>query len=621
MAPLPPGRFLVLDKGGRGAFGEVLRGWDREAGAPVAIKRLHDYLGYQAAIEKFAQEARLLARVASENVVRYVAHGLDEEGRACLVLEWLEGEDLEARRRRGPFERGVAMDIVRQAAWGLAALHMQGIVHRDVKPANLFLVGDERGEMRVKVLDLGIARGDERDEGDGAVGTPFYMSPEQARGERTISPASDVFSLGVLLFELLAGQKPYTGADPLVLLAKITLQDPPRLAEAWRGAPRALDELVARAMAKDPARRLPSGREMALALEALPDFRGRFSMIPPDPASVPISSAPFVGAAVEQRVVSALFGKVGPGGDVESAKEVFAQIAAELGGIAHPLLGPNMVAVFGGARTQGDEARRAARAALAAARALGEVRLSLATGRALARGSGIAGEILERGARELEDPRPGAGGQAIAIDAATARLVGDAFVVVEEGDRRSLSALFGPDHAAPARTLLGKPAPCLGREAELAALEAAFSACVAEGRARAAVVLAPAGMGKSRLRQELMMRIGARCALRLLGRSDSLTAGAPFGLLGDALRRHTGLLDREPLPAQQLRLTCVLGRHLPPERSVGIPERLGEIAGVPFEANAAGVRDAMVTGDLTRAAWEEWLAAECPTAWRGWPRC
>ncbi len=198
------------------------------------------------AIERFSREARLLARVSGEHVVRYVAHGVDAKGTPCLVVEWLDGEDLAARQRADPLSGAVLLDVARQIALGLDALHAEGIVHRDVKPSNVFLVPRAGETPCAKLIDLGVARA--RAEStlttDGiAIGTPYYMSPEQARGDENITPASDLFSLGVLLFELASGTRPFRGDDLFAVLAKIVLAETPRLRDV---APSIPPEMVQR---------------------------------------------------------------------------------------------------------------------------------------------------------------------------------------------------------------------------------------------------------------------------------------------------------------------------------------------------------------------------------------
>ncbi len=175
------GRFelaAVVETGGMGA---ILRAHDRLTGEPVAVKILRP--GMRSEIDRFLQEARTLAAFAHPAIVRYVAHGLTPEGDPYLVMEWLEGEDLARRLARLALGAGEAIAIVQRAAEALAEAHAAGIVHRDVKPANIFLVGGD--PRRVKVLDFGIARLPRAGVGltrPGAIlGTAGYMAPEQIR--------------------------------------------------------------------------------------------------------------------------------------------------------------------------------------------------------------------------------------------------------------------------------------------------------------------------------------------------------------------------------------------------------------------------------------------------------
>src|SRR5689334_16192333 len=186
-------RFSLEERVGRGAWGDVHRATDRSTGQPVAVKRLLAHHEDPLAHDRFRREARLLARVASQHVVGYVADGIDRDGRPWLAVEWLIGEDLAQRQRRRPLEPADAIEASRQTALGLAALHDAGIVHRDVKPSNVFVV-ESAGRMLVKLIDLGVARGTLEPTLTTvgvAIGTPFYMSPEQARGDERIGPASD----------------------------------------------------------------------------------------------------------------------------------------------------------------------------------------------------------------------------------------------------------------------------------------------------------------------------------------------------------------------------------------------------------------------------------------------
>ncbi len=267
-------RFSLEEKVGRGAFGEVFRARDLETGAAVAVKRLHPGLDDDAALDRFRREARLLSLLDDPHVVRYVDHGEDDEGRLYLAVEWLDGEDLGRRQERKRLSFPEVIEAARQSALGLHALHEAGIVHRDVKPANLFLVQGEGGALRIKLIDLGVARafGESTLTGGAmAMGTPFYMSPEQARGRERVTARSDLFSLGAVIFELCTGRRPYSGEHLFAVLAKIVLQEPPRLRDALPGVHPRLSALVLRAMSKSPADRFASAREMAEALAALPN--------------------------------------------------------------------------------------------------------------------------------------------------------------------------------------------------------------------------------------------------------------------------------------------------------------------------------------------------------------
>jgi eukaryotic-like serine/threonine-protein kinase len=260
---------------GEGAFGRVYRGRDRRLARPVAVKVIKpwwtedpDWVG------SFEREVQLLARVSDPGIVQIFDVGHADEG-LYYVSELVDGENLASRLRRGPLPPWEACGVAAQLCRALSHAHAQRIVHRDVKPANIML--SSRG--RVKVGDFGVARLAEGST-DGAaatiVGTPRYMAPEQGRGRPT-TPATDIYSVGVVLYEMLAGCPPFTG-DSAVELALRHLQDaPPPL--SVRLAP-ALTQIVDRALAKDPADRYADGAEMADALvqarrQAASDQRNR----------------------------------------------------------------------------------------------------------------------------------------------------------------------------------------------------------------------------------------------------------------------------------------------------------------------------------------------------------
>jgi serine/threonine protein kinase/tetratricopeptide (TPR) repeat protein len=597
-------RFVLEARVGRGASGDVHRALDRETGRPVAVKRLLPNREDENALDRFRREAWLLAQINDPHVVRYVAHGVDGEGRPCLVVEWLEGEDLSRRQKRQRLTAAEALDVARQVAAGLAALHDAGIVHRDVKPANIFLVKDGEGGLCAKLIDLGIARtaGESTLTAVGmAVGTPAYMSPEQVRGDERITARADQFSLGVVLFELLAGRRPFTGEDQFAVLAKIVLTEAPRLRELVPAAPPAAEEVLDRLLRKDPIERFPSARVLEEALLGIPSWDAAAAEPAADASDDTPTARPSaaLSATFEQRVITALFAGLAPHAG-EAERRVFASIAEDQGGACHGTLGRRVIAVFGGARSTGDEAMRAARTALTAAERLPGIQLAIATGRALAGVTGLSGDLIERGARVLEQP-----GSGIRLDEATARLLADHFVV----DGRQLTGVR-PAAAAP-RTLVGKPTPLVGRDRELATLTSAFAECVSEPVARAVVVSGPAGIGKSRLRYELLAHIGRQEPKPevLLARGSPIAVDSAFGLLAPAVRRFAGILDGEPAADQWKKLGARVGRRI----AAGAAARIGELCSLPpVDAAAPQIRrDAMLSGDLMRAAFIEWLEAEC----------
>ncbi|HTM22864.1 MAG TPA: serine/threonine-protein kinase, partial [Kofleriaceae bacterium] len=224
---------------------------DRISGGVVALKVMHT--GDDWRIEHFEREAALLAGLDHPGIVRHVAHGRAGDGQLYLVMEWLEGQTLAERLRRGPLPASDTVELAAQVAEALGAAHAAGVVHRDIKPSNLFLCGD--GVDRVKILDFGVARfgaGQARTLTGVTVGTPGYMAPEQARGARELDGRADLFSLGCVLYECLCGKPAFAGEHVMAVLAKILLAEIPSLAETVADVPPVVEELLARLLAKDP---------------------------------------------------------------------------------------------------------------------------------------------------------------------------------------------------------------------------------------------------------------------------------------------------------------------------------------------------------------------------------
>src|SRR5262249_37108041 len=251
-------------------MGVVYRAKDRTTGGAVALKILHDQAPASHR-ERLLREARVLAALTHPAFVRYLDFGHTDTGKPFLAMEWLDGEDLAARLRGGGVTAGDAILITTRVASALGVAHQRGVVHRDVKPSNLFLVGGDPG--RVKLLDFGIARiqaaADVMTRTGAPIGTPRYMAPEQARGARDVDARADVFSLGCVLFECLTGRPPFPGDGYAAVFAKILLEEAPTIGAFRDDLPPALEDLVARMLAKDPHARPRDGAAVATELEAV----------------------------------------------------------------------------------------------------------------------------------------------------------------------------------------------------------------------------------------------------------------------------------------------------------------------------------------------------------------
>jgi tRNA A-37 threonylcarbamoyl transferase component Bud32 len=247
-------------------------------GRRAALKVLHAELSARPDIvTRFFNEARAATAISDPGIVQVFDFGHHTDGSAYIVMELLEGEPLGKRLERlGRLPIGDALRVVRQVASSLGAAHVRGIVHRDLKPENVFLVRDPEvpGGERAKILDFGIAKLANDSAGiktqtSAVIGTPTYMSPEQCRGAGHVDQRSDVYSLGCVLFTLIAGTPPFLAEGGGELIAMHLREPPPRLSSRAIGVPPAIDEVVARCLEKDPDRRYPSGTDLANALGAL----------------------------------------------------------------------------------------------------------------------------------------------------------------------------------------------------------------------------------------------------------------------------------------------------------------------------------------------------------------
>lgn len=300
------GNYRLLDLLGRGGMGTVLKAEHVVLGHIVAIKVMaRRLLDSPSHVARFHREIQAVAAIDHPHVVR----ALDAESVGdthFLVMEYVEGTDLGSIvERRGRLGVGEACEFVRQAAEGLAAAHRGGLVHRDLKPANLILTWTADDQPLVKILDMGLARFASEDEKDGSLtktgqmmGTPDYMSPEQAWDTKAVDIRGDIYSLGCTLFRFLNGKPPFRGENPFQTLMIRTTLEAPSLKSLDPDIPAALDSIVAKMLRRDPAQRYQDPREVATDLAAFSNPPSRFDV--EQTASVEPATALTLSDAAEQ---------------------------------------------------------------------------------------------------------------------------------------------------------------------------------------------------------------------------------------------------------------------------------------------------------------------------------
>jgi len=303
------GPYEIVAGIGAGGMGEVYRARDTRLNRDVAIKVLPGHLAEDPqALARFESEAKAVAALSHPNIL--VLHDIGSvDSTKFAVTELLEGETLRERLSRGPVPWRKAAEYGAAIAQGLAAAHSRGIVHQDIKPGNIFLTSDGR----VKILDFGLAqvRSAPSESDDTAplteasqtvLGTIGYMSPEQVRGERA-QAASDIFSLGCVLYEMVTGRRAFSGGSATEIMAAVLKEDPPAVADSGKASSPELNRVIERCLAKAPAQRFHSAEDLAFALASLSTSSGQ-----PDRALAAARKPVVLGASVLLLLVLAAAG-------------------------------------------------------------------------------------------------------------------------------------------------------------------------------------------------------------------------------------------------------------------------------------------------------------------------
>ncbi len=598
-------RFEIEELIQSGGMGDVYRARDRQMDGPVAVKTLRSG---SASRERFAREAARLAEFQHPGIPRYIAHDLVGAGIPYLVMEWLDGVELSTYLRAASIGLRSGVNLVKRVAEVLAYAHHLGLIHRDIHPNNLFLVGADPEDVRV--LDFGVARLDSSEPpltAEGAqIGTPGYMAPEQIEGRGDVGPAADVFSLGCVLHEVITGQRAFYAPTVRELLARMVADHPPRPSELRSDVPPELDYLVASMLEKDPGRRPQDAAEVLLRLKALPRLDDR----------PPVQEEPQAPASVEQQVTSLILLRKEGAGTLERA----ARAAEPHRMRAHEATDDTIVIATYGHGTAGDHATQAARCALAVQKATRATRMALSTGLSQQVGGALSGRAFDSALVSLllKDGASGEavpGGAAIWLDENTAALLDSRFEVrgVEQGYLlRGMRETYEP-----ARTVLGKKTRCVGRKRELTMLSATLEQSFQDGTSTSVLVTGPPGIGKTRLASEitLVARRSVAGVQVLRGGAESMTAGVPFGALSKALSRICRMRDTEPDSIRRGKLAAHLKPLLEESNYARVTEFLQELLGIsteraPSPQVEAARRDAVLKGDQIQRAVMDWIRAE-----------
>lgn len=603
-------RFEIVREAGRGGMGAVYLARDRAREELVALKIL---LGDIEGTERFARESQTLASLGHPGIVRYVAHGP-----TWLAMEWLEGESLSERLRRGPIEVPEATRIAHAAALALGAGHAAGVVHRDIKPGNLFLASNAEGPPRVKVVDFGIARAVRPDVRSltttGTVlGTPYYMAPEQARGSREIGAAADVWSLGAVLYEMLSGHRPFDHESVMAVLAAVLLEEPTALAEHCPEAGEALTSLVMRCLDKRPENRPADGTALADALGAL-DLSDRPGNVRPGGQALTGREQRVVFLVLSVHAASGSDATVSDAGwsrsQAAASPEGALRAVADAHGARVESLGDGaLLALVSDHGSPGDQAARAARLALAMHTEVPTAALVVGAGRAEVGLRLPVGDAVQR-ATELAEHARADPDSAVRVDPIAHGFLSGRFVL--DGDAhglRLLSAVPDGDSAT-----IRRDVPLFGRDRELSTLESLAREVIDEPVARAALITGPPGIGKSRLLAELERKLradGEHLVLALRG--EPLRERSPHALAALVVRRAAEIEDGESLDVRRAKIAALVARTVaPPERPRTVAF-LGEITRTPVDDDDPALRaaraDAFLRGDLVEQAFSTWLTS------------
>ncbi|MEE8595556.1 MAG: tetratricopeptide repeat protein, partial [Gemmatimonadota bacterium] len=578
--------YEVGERIGGGGMGIVHRARDTRLDRTVALKFLPAHLNAdRTARSRFLVEAQAAAALDHPHICTIHEIGTAPDGRLFISMPCYEGETVRAKIERGPLDVEEAVELSLQVARGLAKAHEVGVIHRDIKPANVMVTTDGIA----KIVDFGLAKlsGVELTKTGLAMGTVAYMSPEQALGS-DVTARTDLWSLGVMLYEMLAGGRPFTGENSVAMLHAILKREPDPIGQRRSGLSPELESLVHSCLVKEAVDRCPAASELVERLGALQTSTGPLSRVPGE-AERAISPggerrrACIVVASIA--AYSELVERLSPS-DLDALTERIGQEAARVveteGGVVNSCSGDQVVSLFGVPRAHEDDVRRAVSAALAVQETLGELNIGAAEtwpSRQLELRTGIGSGLVVVQPESSPERRYRIAGPAVDAASRLSAHAGPGEVLISEDGQRAVEAFYETEAGEPLRSRGGterltphkvvgearkrtpfespdKLTAFVGREKEAATLTEACSAAM-DGEGRFVSVVGEAGTGKSRLLFEFKRRIDADGVRVLDGRCLEGAVKGSFVPFVDVLRARLGI-ERGSVPTADEILESVL---------------------------------------------------------------
>ena len=633
-------QYTVLEALGAGSMGLVHKARDGRLGRHVALKFLPPHLAAQPdAKQRFLLEARAAAALDHPNICTVHEIGLTEDGQPFIAMALYDAETLHARLARGALAVQDALAITLQVANGLTKAHEQGVIHRDVKPSNIMLLADGM----VKILDFGVARVADADAAldDGsAVGTAAYMSPEQSRGD-PVDFRTDVWSLGVVLYEMIAGTRPFTSDSTLALKHAVLTTEPLPARRLRANLPRAVDALLRKALNKVPEQRHTSMAQMAMELAACTDRRRAGAYTVSRKSAEPSVEGGQLSSGGERRRAAVLVSLLPDYASLVEhlappnledlmlrIRKVAADVAQRHGGLLNHAFGEEIVCLFGVPIGHEDDDLRAVRAAVELHARVRKVGTGITNGLSgpLQLQSGVDAGLLV--ARKLNDGRRryGVTGAAVQLACGLASAAARDTILLSPDCRRLVapfvrtiphqSFVYNAAPITPHR-VIGESGlqtrleaaeregltPYSGRRTELAVLEDHLALSRA-GQGQVILVAGEAGVGKSRLLHEFRARIDTSNVRILEARCSSYDGGGPYLPFAEILRAALGLPRHD---AQGIAAADVVARitSLDASLELFVPLFLNVLS-IPSDAYAL---PRQLRGDHLQAAVPEALAA------------